>query len=130
MKPSDEFKSTLSTTLNAKAGDKQLILFDGLMDKLLEMLMGLFDQCIGSLTPGEVAERVSNPSEATRIRFRTRVRKEVYNGSKEYRAQGGQNVADSVLEATAALGNVKCEALVKEMTEGPNWFPNSDLLMG
>ena len=130
LKPSDEFKARLTDTLNAKAGDKKLILFDGLMDQLLELLMGLFDQCLGQLSPGEVAQRVSQPSETTKIRFRTRVRQNVYKSSKDYAEQGGKHVADSVLETTAALGAGPCLALVRELTEGENWFPNSDLLMG
>ena len=129
-RPSEEFKGNLAAILNKKAGDKQLTISDDLLNKLEEMLVGLFDQCIGQLSPAQVAERVSLPSPATRIRFRTRVRKEVYKDSNDYRDQGGQNVADSVLETTQAMGKEKCEALVKEMTEGENWFPNSDLLMG
>ena len=129
-KPSDEFKTALTTTLNAKAADKKLAIFDGLMDQLLELLMGLFDQCLGQLSPGEVAQRVSQPSEATKIRFRTRVRQSIYKSSKDYADQGGKHVADSVLETTAAMGAGPCLALVREMTEGENWFPNDDLLMG
>ena len=129
-KPSEEFELALTSNLSAKADGKQLILWDGLVDKLLELLMGLFDQCIGQLTSGQVAERVSQASKMDKVRFRTRVRKNIYKDSDDYRKQGGQNVADSVFETTAAMGQVKCEALVKEMTEGNNWWPNEDLLMG
>lgn len=129
-RPSDDFKSDLTAKLNEKAGNKQLVLFDGLMDKLLELMLGLFDQCIGQLTPQQVAERVSNPSDATKIRFRTRVRQKVYTSAQDFTSQGGRHVADSVLETTTKLGQEKCVALVKELTEGDNWFPNSDLLMG
>ncbi len=128
-KPSEEFQTQLSATLSAKANGQQLILWDGLVDKLLEMLMGLFDQCIGQLSAEQVAARVASASTADKIRFRTRVRKNIYKNSDEYREQGGQNVADSVFETTAAMGKDKCVALVKEMTEGDNWWPNQDLLM-
>jgi hypothetical protein len=128
-KPSEEFKTTLASTLSAKAANKQLAIFDGLMDQLLELLMGLFDQCLGQLSPGEVAQRVSQPSEATKIRFRTRVRQSVYKSSRDFADQGGKHVADSVLETTAAMGQEKCVELVKELTEGENWFPNSEFLM-
>lgn len=128
-KPSEEFQTQLSATLSAKANGQQLILWDGLVDKLLEMLMGLFDQCIGQLSAEQVAARVASASTADKIRFRTRVRKNIYKNSDEYREQGGQNVADSVFETTAAMGKDKCVALVKEMTEGSNWWPNEDLLM-
>ena len=130
MKPSDDFKTSLQTTLNAKAADKKLALFDGLMDQLLELLMGLFDQCLGQLSPSEVAQRVSQPSDATKMRFRTRVRQNVYKSSKDFADQGGKHVADSVLETTAAMGQDKCVALVKELTEGDNWFPNEEFRMG
>ena len=130
MKPSDDFKTTLTQTLNAKATDKKLVLFDGLMDRLLELLMGLFDQCLGQLSPGEVAQRVSQPSDTTKLRFRTRVRQQVYKSSRDFADQGGKHVADSVLETTAAMGQEKCAALVTELTSGEEWFPNSDLLMG
>ncbi len=129
-KPSEEFKSMLTATLNSKAAEKQLALFEGLMDQLLELLMGLFDQCLGKLSPAEVAERVSKPSEASRLRFRTRVRKNVYKSAKEFSDQGGKHVADAVLETTAAMGEEACLALVREMTEGENFWPNGDLLMG
>lgn len=129
MTPAEEFKSLLTATLNAKAADKQLAIFDGLMDQLLELLMGLFDQCLGQLSPAEVAQRVSQPSDATRIRFRTRVRQNVYRSSSEYAKQGGKHVADSVLETTTALGQQKCVALVKQLTEGENWFPYDDFVM-
>lgn len=128
-KPSEEFQTQLSATLSAKANGQQLILWDGLVDKLLEMLMGLFDQCIGQLSAEQVAARVASASTADKVRFRTRVRKNIYKNSDEYREQGGQNVADSVFETTAAMGKDKCVALVKEMTEGSNWWPNEDLLM-
>lgn len=129
MKPSDEFKASLTTTLNAKAADKKLAIFDGLMDKLLELLMGLFDQCLGQLSPSEVAQRVSQPSDATKIRFRTRVRQNVYKSSRDYSEQGGKHVADSVLETTTAMGQQGCEMLVKELTEGAEWFPYEMYLM-
>lgn len=129
-KPSEEFELALTKNLSAKADGKQLILWDGLVDKLLELLMGLFDQCIGQLTSAEVAERVAQASKMDKVRFRTRVRKNIYKDSEDYRKQGGQNVADSVFETTAAMGKDKCEALVNEMTQGENWWPNEDLLMG
>lgn len=129
-RPSEDFQLQLSANLSKKADGKQLILFDGLVDKLLELLMGLFDQCIGQLSNAEVSERVSKASTADKIRFRTRVRKNVYTSSDDYRKQGGQNVADSVFETTAAMGKDKCEALVKEMTEGENFWPNDSFLMG
>lgn len=129
-RPSEEFQTQLSATLTQKASGKQLILWEGLVDKLLELLMGLFDQCLGQLSPGEVAQRVSKASTADKVRFRARVRKNIYEDSAEYRKQGGANVADSVFETTQLLGVEKCTALVKEMTEGDNWWPNEDLLMG
>lgn len=130
MKPSEEFESSLTKTLSAKADGQQLILWDGLVDKLLELLMGLFDQCIGQLSAGQVAQRVSSASKMDKVRFRTRVRKNIYKSTEDYRQQGGQNVADSVFETTAAMGPEKCEALVKEITEGDNWWPNEEFLMG
>lgn len=129
MSPIEDFKTTLTGVLNEKSGKKQLAIFDGLMDKLLELLTGLFDQCLGQLSPSEVAERVSAPSELTKIRFRTRVRKAVYKNSEEYAAQGGKAVADSVLEVTAAMGLEKCTALVKQVSEGDEWFPFNDFVM-
>ena len=129
-KASDEFKAALTTTPNSKAAEKKLALFDGLMDQLLELLMGLFDQCLGQLSPGEVAQRVSKASTLDKIRFRSRVRKNVYKSSNDYRANGGQHVADSVLETTAAMGQDKCTALVKELTEGENFWPNDEFRMG
>ena len=129
-RPSEDFKAGLTAELTAKSDNRQLVLFDGLQDKLLELLMGLFDQCLGQLSPAEVAQRVSQPSEATRIRFRTRVRQNLYKSAKDYSEQGGKNVADSVLETTIVMGQEKCVALVKELTEGENWFPNDDLFMG
>ena len=130
MSPSEEFKDELTGVLNAKAGDKQLILLDGLMDKLLGLLMNLFDQCVGQLSPSEVAARVAKPSTLDKIRFRSRVRKGVYQSSSDYKQQGGQNAADSVFDVTTKLGKEKCTALVREMTEGENWWPAEQFEMG
>lgn len=130
-RPSEEFETQLSATLAKKAEGKQLILWDGLVDKLLELLMGLFDQCIGQLSSQEVAQRVTQVKKADKLRFRSRVKKHVYgNSSRKYQEGGGDHVADSVFDTTAAMGEAKCVALVKEMTEGENWWPNEDLLMG
>jgi hypothetical protein len=120
----------LTGILNDKQTDRKLTLFEGLLDELLELMMGMFDQCLGQLTPAEVAQRVSSPSEATKLRFRTRVRQRIYKSASEYAAQGGKHVADSVLEATAALGETECLALVKQLTEGENWFPNEAFITG
>ncbi len=129
-RPSEEFKTNLTTNLTKKSDGKQLILFDGLIDKLLELLMGLFDQCLGQLSPGQVAARVSSPSGITKIRFRSRVRKNIYDSSSDYRRQGGQNVADSVLETTQEMGLAKCAELVAELTEGDEFFPHDEFKMG
>lgn len=131
MKPvTDEFKTVLGQTLDAKQTDKKLAIFDGMMDKLLDLLMGLFDQCMGQLSPSQVAERVSNPSTFDKIRFRSRVRKHVYASSDDYKHNGGQHVADSVLETTQSLGKEKCHILIEELTTGDNFWPNDDLMMG
>lgn len=129
MSASDEFKNGLTERLNQKQQAKQLILWDGLIDKLIELLVGLFDQCIGNLSNAQVAARMAKPSNLDRVRFRTRVRKNLYDDSKQFKDQGGASVADSVFETTQAMGKDKCEALVKETTDGDNWWPADDLVM-
>lgn len=131
MTPSEEFKDTLSQNINAKSTAGKLALFDGLLDKLMDLLIGLFDQCIGQLTPAQVAARMVRAKPLDRQRFANNVRGSLYGGSsKEFKSKGGAEVAASVWETTAKLGKDKCEAVVTELTEGENWWPNSDLFMG
>lgn len=130
-KPSDEFKQLLTDNLNARAGEKKFVLPGGFEDKLFEMLLNLFDGCLGGLAPAGVAQQISVPSKVLKFRLRKQVKRAVFKGNdKAYDSQGGEDMADATLESTAAMGQEKCLAFVTEMREGDNWFPNQDLFMG
>lgn len=132
-KPSEEFNDTLTAIINEKVADKKLVLMDELIDKLMDMALNLFDQCIGQLTPAEVGERIAKASTSTldRARFRKRVKRAIYNDNdKNWNANGGQVAADSTLLAFSRMGSVRCVELAKELTDKDNWWPNSEFLMG
>lgn len=132
-KPSEEFQSALTDIINANAADKKLVLLDSLIDKLLELALNLFDQCIGQLSSAEVGERVAKASASTldRSRFRKRVKRAIYDDNdRTWKDNGGQVAADSTLVALSRMGEARCVELAKEVSEGDNWFPNEAFITG
>ena len=131
-KPSEEFSSTLTEIINQNAADKKLVLMDELLDKLKELALNLFDQCIGQLSPAEVGERIAKASDSTldRARFRKRVKRGIYDDSdRSWKSNGGQAAADSTLLAFKRMGETRCVELAKEVSGGENWFPFDDYVM-
>lgn len=133
MENSTILKNKLSEVLIAKStGDKpKLILWDGLLDKLMELVINLMDSCIGQMTPAKQAEIMVDPNFIQRSRMRASVKKNLYDNSRsKYNQLGGEAVADGFFEACAAAGKGVCEQAVIEMTTGDNYWPNADLFMG
>lgn len=131
-KPSEEFQATLTEIINANAADKKLVLMDELIDKLMELALNLFDQCISQLSPAGVGERIAKASDSKvdRARFRKRVKRAIYDDSdRVWKQNGGQVAADSTLLAFKKMGEPRCVELATEMTSGENWFPYDDFVM-
>lgn len=129
----EEFKSEVTDIFNKQAANKEMALWDGLLDKLMELAVNLFDSCISQLSPAQVGENIAGARDnvVAKARFRKRVKKEVYDGDdKRWKEEGGQNAADGALQAFKNLGPEKCKALAVEMTSGDNFWPNEFLFMG
>lgn len=131
MRPSEEFEATLTAKLNAKQEGRQLILWDMLAEKLFDLLLKVFETCIGQLSSAEMAARMVKPSRVHRNKFRTLVKKSIYDqNGHDYKVEGGAVTADTVWEVTAALGTEKCEAVIADSKMELDEWPNADLLMG
>lgn len=123
-----EFRDGLSAKINARAGEKQFSLPTGGLDSLFELLLNLFDGCSGILSPAGVASSVASPTIFLKWRLRKRVKAGIFKGrDRDYDSQGGQDMADSVLEQTAEMGEAKCAKLVTQMRSGPNTYPFDDV---
>lgn len=125
-----ELKTVFEAKLNEKAGKKQLAIFDGLLDKFIDMFIGILDGCLGQMSPDEQAESLTDPSYLQRSRMRREARRQVYGNSiARYETQGGDNAVIAFFEATKDIGKEKCQAAVIELTTGKNFWPNADLQM-
>lgn len=130
-RPSDEFEALLTQKLNAKQSGRQLILWDMLAEKMFDLLLRVFEGCLGQLSPVEMAARMVQPSRMHRNKFRTLVKKSIYDqNDHDFKAEGGAATADTVWEVTAELGAEKCAAVIADAKKDLDEWPNSDLLMG
>lgn len=131
LRPSDEFEMLLTQKLNAKQAGKQLLLWDMLADKLFDLLLRVFEGCLAQLSPAEMASRMVQPSRMHRNKFRTIVKKSLYDqNGHDFKAEGGAATADTVWEVTAELGVEKCAAVIADAKKDLDEWPNQDLLMG
>lgn len=131
MKPSEEFENDLLIRLQAKAENRQLVLWDLLAEKLFDLVLRVFESCLGNLSPSEMAARMVKPSRIHRNKLRSLVKKSIYEGNdRDFKAEGGAATADTVWETTASLGLEKCEAAILDVKKDLDEWPNEDLLMG
>lgn len=131
MSSMDELKAAIVASINEKVGNQRMAIWDGMLDKLLELFTGLLDSCVGQLSPAKQAAILCNPNELQRSRMRRAVRREIYgNSSRRYEEQGGQYAADALFDGAKVLGEAKCAKAIVEMTTGDNYWPNADLFMG
>lgn len=131
MRPSEEFENELLVRLQTKSENKQLVLWDLLAEKLFDLVLRVFESCLGTLSSSEMAARMVKPSRVHRNKLRSLVKKSIYESNDhDFKTEGGAVTADTVWETTAALGVEKCEAAILDAKRDLDEWPNEDLLMG
>lgn len=91
-----------------------------LIDLLLELLIGLFDQCLGSLPDAKVADRMSDLSFLDKIRLRSRIRRTLFSGSgRSYRKQHGPEMLESLVATSEESTKEEAVELIREMRQDP-----------
>lgn len=91
-----------------------------LIDLLLELLIGLFDQCLGSLPSEKVADRMSDLSFLDKIRMRSRIRRRLFGGSgRSYRKDNGPEMLSALISTSEESTKEEALELVREMREDP-----------
>lgn len=98
-----------------------------LIELLMELLINLFDSCLGDLPDSKVASRMSDLSFLDKIRLRSRIRRQLFSGSgRDYRNNHGPEMLESLVATSEGSTNEEAMALVREMREDPAFPPPED----
>ena len=96
----------------------QKIVGRAFIDILLDLLLGLFEQCLGQNSKERVAGRVKKPNAFQRSALRRKIKRQVYDNSRrQYREEGGDNVYKAVLQTAEDASTQDADDMVDEVDD-------------
>lgn len=88
------------------------------LDILLDLLLGLFEQCLGQNSKETVSGRVSKPNWFQRSALRRKIRRNIFeNSRRRYNGEGGDAVYKACLQTAADASDTDADDMVDEVDD-------------
>lgn len=96
----------------------QAIIGDEFITVLLDMLLNLFESCIGSFGSKRTAKRVRKLGRFQQSQLRTKIRRNLFDNSRrKYNAEGGDDVFRALVKTAGDLSKKDANDVVTEVDD-------------
>lgn len=114
----EQFEKVLQSHLSNESNGRSYVFGEMLLPMILSMLTGVFQNCLGNLTPSQVAQQAVEPAAWQVNQMRIKVCRELYEGKwKDYRADDGERIVRAIFATTKAVGAVDLAAVIENQQQ-------------